>query len=364
MDTQRLLWYVLCMTAIGLSKGLNHERMQSCSCANSEQLYWVHGQLRGVNGCFIDVRNSSSAGECLGVSSWTLVLGDSTVRGLLFSVLKLLRDENMWHPNPTAWLGLDAPVGPSGIDIGWMDAVFIHDRTSWNVFHIKSGGKESHVPKHIFQDYKRPRSSLRITYVMAKSLPHLVHDVMPLFHNAYSTASHVILGGGMWDIYYANKVDDYIYTMAQHEWFETLAIDKTSDLLANKLAYYTLFVKMHAMCRRRANGCVWVGSTARPRPTCNAVANMWDTCARDQTSLRTVARWNTTPPGHFVDHAHCDNLVNIWHAHMLLEACCHRRRCVDDMPYFKAQGYCDTHRGKKTILGRKEWKNRCVLRKL
>ena len=139
-----------------------------CSCTNLDEKRWVDRQLKGWNGCFVDVRDSTQAKECLG-SSWTLIIGDSTMRGMVFGLLKLLRGENMEHPNSIAWLGAKSSMGSSGIDNEWLDMVF--DTAAGKVIHIKSGAKGSVLPEYLYNDYKRSQSSFRITYVFARSIP-------------------------------------------------------------------------------------------------------------------------------------------------------------------------------------------------
>ena len=183
----------------------------------------------------------------------------------------------------------------------------------------------------------------------------MVNEVLPSFHVAYETADHVVIGGGMWDLYYVSPHKGDRPSWFKNVWFESLSIETYSDLLKNEDAYYNWFSKMDAMCRRRANGCIWMGATKKPSCTsCSPVAKMWNDLMLKQKSMRIINRWDTTPPKHFVDKVHADNFVNIWHTHLLLEALCGRSQCKGHVPSYTTEGYCTTE-GK----GRKEWEQKC-----
>lgn len=346
-----------------------------CPCGSSAALVWNRFTLSGADGCYVGVKSPAQAGLCLGDGAWAVLIGDSTTRSLTFSLLKMLLQQDM-GPDPVKWLGLAAPAGNYGIDVGWLDATLVKNGSAWVRRSIQSGAKASVIAARdpggmallpqAAVDAAAPRpllaNEIRITYVMTHTLAELIDAAMPRLANAVSVAEHVVIGGGHWDLAYATR----------HEragpWFTSNKINTSDQLVKSSNAYASLFSRAAAQCGRRSQGCTWLTPSRlspqshKSRAMVTAAATMWYSIAATFPSFKVLNRWETTPPGHYVDRhgAHTDNFVNRWHTHLLLTSVCpsSSTRCFDTAPKYSLHGACAPPKNLRSY-GRKVWAQSC-----
>ena len=308
--------------------------------------------------CYVHAFPPSEAATCLD-RSWTVFLGDSTTRGLVLSLLKLMLGRGMLGrgntaPAIAAWLGLPPNLAlENPINVAFLDWLFVYEdplsiskvplrlldvrRHALPKCHVRNLTQtdcaQSHLRllRHVSADRKALEAQryhvIRVTYKMTRWIPDLVETLeSSLMQSTLREADYVIVGGGTWDLYYFSSLavgfvanDDEIAPAVAHPgfssgggngrqwartspWHAANRLTTEADLWtlrANEL-YTGLLRRVGAWCNADND---WVGKCIWLQPTLFGWAGRFDTANFESIFAKIVRRALSTeaPNVHVLD---------------------------------------------------------------
>ena len=412
--------HLICPCRDRFSPGVHWHRASSSLRVRDEHCYIRAWSPEGAAEAILGAHSNAAAAttRTQTKTKWLVFLGDSSLRGVVLSLLKLLLDGDM-HPDHVKWLGLLAPIttkagGPS-VDVGFLDHTLVYRgnqrqavtsfRSALDKLSVQTSF--SSVIRLLIKGnamVPRTESSIRITYVMSRHIPDLLQSLLPRFGAFIDKADRVIFTGGTWDMSFLDTTPSLLKKrpFLDLPWFTDNKLRSWKDVPANKggiPGYSKLFAGLNKWCRSRdilrrqhdLPSCVWLTGNAfipgvKPRDNALLLSSdqrqgerlhsLWMRALKRQPFISLMDRWSSTRvlgTEHAVDGQHYDNAVNAWHVFQLVGmlsgggqggarddrdgTCVERRRLPRE--YEQSNGCKTDFQG---VTGRFLWSFRCVVR--